>query len=424
LRPPLSQALAVAARAVAAVMAGRNLNIALASALAGADAGRHAAVRDLAYTTLRAYGRGDFVLTRLLRKPVSEPAVRALLLVALARLDLRPDEAHTTVNQAVEAAATIAHGHFKGLVNGVLRAFLRGHAQLAAAARENDVAHWQHPAWWLARLQADHGQGWQAIADAGNSHPPMALRVNRRRIAAADYGATLQAQGIAARSQGAAAVLLDRPVPVTQLPGFAQGLVSVQDVGAQQAAPLLAVDDGMRVLDACAAPGGKSAHLLELADVHLTALDADAGRMQRVRDNLARLGLQGRLVVADCRDLAHWWDGLPFDRILADVPCSASGVVRRHPDVKWLRREADIAGFAAQQASILDALWRVLAPGGKLLYATCSVFSQENSRQVAAFAARHGDCVEAPMEGGGHEHLLLPQAEHDGFYYALVEKKN
>jgi 16S rRNA (cytosine967-C5)-methyltransferase len=250
----------------------------------------------------------------------------------------------------------------------------------------------------------------------------MTLRANRRRIAATDYLARLAAAGLPARLLEGGAILLERPVPVERLPGFAEGLVSVQDAGAQRAAPLLDVHDGMRVLDACAAPGGKTAHVLELANVDLLALDADAGRALRVSENLFRLGLLARVKPADCRDPDAWCDGREFDRILADVPCTASGVVRRHPDAKWLRRESDIAKFARVQGEILDALWRVLAPGGKLLYATCSLFPEENGRQVAAFAARQEDCMRLPV-AGAPELQLLPNEEHDGFYYALLEKQ-
>ncbi len=222
--------------------------------------------------------------------------------------------------------------------------------------------------------------------------------------------------GFASRS------LLRPPLPVERLPGFGEGLVSVQDAGAQHAALLLDVQDGLRVLDACAAPGGKTAHILERARVELLALEADAGRAVRIDENLARLGLQAEVNVADCRAPDTWWDGRVFDRILADVPCSASGVVRRHPDAKWLRRERDIAQFARTQSAILDALWRVLAPGGKLLYVTCSLFPEENGRQIAAFAARQEDCLRLPI-AVALDLQLLPNAEHDGFYYALLQKR-
>ena len=208
-----------------------------------------------------------------------------------------------------------------------------------------------------------------------------------------------------------------------RLPDFFAGAVSVQDVGAQWAARLLDAADGMRVLDACAAPGGKTAHILERAAVDLLALDAEASRAARITDNLQRLGLAATVRVADCRRPAEWWDGRPFARILADVPCSASGVVRRHPDAKWLRRESDVAGFAATQAEILDALWPLLAPGGRMLYCTCSVFSRENAKQMTAFCARHADARRMPCAADGQmEFALLPDQDHDGFYYALLEK--
>ncbi len=417
----LAFSLHAAARAVAAVIGGRNLEAALA-ALALPSAERPA-VLDLASNALRSFGRGDFFLARLIERPLKDENVRALLLVAVDRLETRPEDAHTTVDQAVTAAGSIAGGRYRALVNAVLRHFLRRREALLAAAGENEAARWRHPRWWLARLRAAYPDRWQDIADAGNGRAPMTLRVNRRRVTTAEFRATLDAEGIGATPLDEAALRLDRPVPVDRLPGFAAGLVSVQDWGAQQAAPLLDARAGMRVLDACAAPGGKTAHLLELADVDLLALDRDAARAARIRDNLDRLGLAAEVKVADCRDVAGWWDGRPFERILADVPCSASGVVRRHPDIKWLRRDGDVASFATTQAQILDALWPVLAPGGKMLYATCSLFPEENGRQVVAFVARHEDAQRLPTHGDHTEWQLLPDADHDGFFYALLEKR-
>ncbi|MCC6657164.1 MAG: 16S rRNA (cytosine(967)-C(5))-methyltransferase RsmB [Rhodocyclaceae bacterium] len=418
--PPdsLAFALQLAAAAVAEVIAGRSLTEALQrlwQSQPQLSGGQRGAAQDLAYAALRRCRRDDFFLARLMQKPPPAP-VRALLLVALARLAARPEDAHTIVDQAVEAA-----GRHKALVNGVLRNFLRRRAELEAAAGQDAAARWQHPPWWLARLRRAWPQDWQGILAAGNGRPPMALRVNLRRVTQTDFLARLAQAGIEARAADGA-ILLARPLPVERLPGFAEGLVSVQDAGAQRAARLLDLHHGLRALDACAAPGGKTAHILERADVDLTALDADAGRAVRVSENLLRLGLGARVAVADSRDLEAWWDGRAFDRILADVPCSASGVVRRHPDIKWLRRERDIARFADTQAQILAALWRVLAPGGKLLYATCSVFPEENGRQIAAFAARQEDCLRLPLDGAP-ELQLLPNEEHDGFYYALLEKQ-
>jgi len=426
--PPdsLAYALGLASDAVAAVIAGRNLDTALADcwrshpALTPASRG---AVQDLAYGALRRYGRGDFLLGRLLREALPEIRLRALLLAALYRLAMRPEDAHTTVDQAVAAAGGIARGRFKALVNGVLRNYLRQREPLEAAADADETARYQHPRWWIAALRKNYPSDWESILAVGNTRPPMTLRINRRRSDAATSLASLRESGIAGRALDDTAILLDKPQPVDRIPGFAEGRLSVQDGGAQRAAPLLAAQDGMRVLDACAAPGGKSAHLLELADVELLALDADAGRAARITENLDRLGLQGEVRAADCRTLDAWWDGRPFQRILADVPCTASGVVRRHPDIKWLRRESDIAGFARSQAEIIDALWRVLAPGGRMLYCTCSLFPQENALQLAAFASRHGDAERLVTGEDSLDFQLAPQAEHDGFYYALLQKR-
>lgn len=417
--PPLSKAFACAASVIAAVIGGRNLDRELASV----PQALRPAVQDLAYGALRQYGRGDALLAPLLAKPLSELSIRTLLLAAVYRLEARPDDAHTSVDQAVSAAAAMANGRFKSLVNAVLRNFQRQYATLVDTALVHDYARWQHPQWWIEKVRLAHPQQWQDILMAGNGRPPMTLRLNRRRITDANtYIERLAQQGIGARALDDSAILLDKPVPVAQLPGFAAGEVSVQDWGAQRAASLLDAQPGMRVLDACAAPGGKTAHILELTDVDLTALDADAKRLQRVAENLGRLGLTAKLSAADCIAIDTWWDQRPFDRILADVPCSASGVVRRHPDAKWLRRKSDVVNFARTQSRILEALWRLLAPGGKMLYCTCSVFEEENRQQIQAFVSRHADARRLPTGNQQTELQLLPSAEHDGFYYTLIEK--
>lgn len=420
---PLAAALLHAAELLSAVLAGRTLDAALAEARLSGPL--RAATMDLAYSALRRYGRDDFLLAQLVQRPLSDPSVRSLLLVALARLESRPEDAHTTVDQATTTAASLAGGHFKGLVNGVLRNFLRRRDALLALADADPVAHGQHSAWWIKRLQQDHPQHWQAILAAGNAHPPMTLRVNHRRIASADFLARLTPAGIAAHPAGDAAFILEKPMPVERIPGFAEGLCSVQDAGAQRAARLLDAHAGQRVLDACAAPGGKAAHLLELHDdMDLLALDVEPVRAARISENFVRLGLASQRAVVKVGDAGTpkaWWDGRPFDRILADVPCTASGVVRRHPDAKWLRQPADIKRFAATQARILDALWGTLAGGGKMLYATCSVFAAENEDQVTAFASRHADALRLTIAGAPHLQLL-PNAAHDGFFYALLQK--
>ena len=314
------------------------------------------------------------------------------------------------------AAGELVGGVFKGLVNGVLRGYLRQRDSLLAAAAGNDEAAHQHPKWWLARLRKTYPQAWQQIVAAGNQQPPMTLRVNLRRGTQADYLARLESADLPASLVGQSGLRLLKPVPVDRLPSFFEGWVSVQDAGAQRAAELLDPATNDYVLDACAAPGGKSAHLLERSDIDLLALDIDVERVRRIEETLGRLGLMAKIKVADCCAVDRWWDGRPFDAILADVPCSASGVVRRHPDIKWLRREGDIRRFAQTQAAILDALWPLLRPGGKLLYATCSVFVEENSAQIDAFLVRQAgsQCL--------LEEQWLPQEEHDGFYYALLRK--
>ncbi|MBL0166046.1 MAG: 16S rRNA (cytosine(967)-C(5))-methyltransferase RsmB [Propionivibrio sp.] len=411
----LGWSLLLAARVLAAVGGGKSLSEAL-GVLAKEPPAARAAAQDVAYGVLRRFAWGEFILARLLSKPLTHAETQALLLGALYRLETRPEATPMVVDQAVAAAGELAGGVFKGLVNGVLRNFLRQHESLLAALAADDEARYQHPRWWLARLRRAHPEHWLSIVAAGNSPPPMTLRVNQRRGTVADYMARLVAAGFPARALGAAGVLLQKPASVEALPGFFDGFVSVQDAGAQRAAELLAPAPGSRVLDACAAPGGKTAHLLESAPLDLLALDIDAGRTKHIEENLQRLGLRATIQVADCREDKHWWDGRTFDAILADVPCSASGVVRRHPDIKHLRRESDIRRFAHTQADILDALWPLLKAGGKLLYATCSVFPEENAAQIDAFLVRQSGVERL------HEEQLLPQDENDGFYYALLRK--
>ncbi|HWA13963.1 MAG TPA: 16S rRNA (cytosine(967)-C(5))-methyltransferase RsmB [Burkholderiales bacterium] len=414
----------IASRAVAQVLAGRSLTEQLESAWAAhrdLARGERGAVQDLCYGSLRHLGRLRAVLHQLAQKPVANPELQALLLVALYQLEYTQAASYAVVDHAVECAAQIEGERVRGFANAVLRNFQRNRDALLSRAEATDEGRYSHPDWWIRRLRRDFPGDAEAILRAGNGHPPMTLRVNRRRGTVEDCAGALAAAGIEARVLDGAALRLAQPVPVEQLPGFAQGRLSVQDAGAQAAAVLLDAKPGMRVLDACAAPGGKSAHILELADVHLTALDLDEVRLQRVRANLERLGLGAQLRCADAARPEQWWDGQPFDRVLLDAPCSASGVVRRHPDIKWLRRPADIARFARQQARLLEALWKVLAPGGTLLYATCSIFREENQEGIDRFLARQpGARSIGAMPGTGG--LLLPNEAHDGFYYALLQK--
>ena len=404
---------------------GRNLNQVLEKSLRKKSVwtpAQRAALQDLSYGTLRFYGQLRSILALLLHKPMLDQRIYYVLLVALYQLQYSKAAHHAVVDHAVRSAQML-NVKVSGLVNAILRNFLRSRDALLEQAAQNAEGKYSYPQWWIDELNAQYGERAAAILEAGNQHPPMTLRVNQRRNTTADYLMQLTQHDLSSRLVAPDALQLDKPVPVDRLPGFFDGMVSIQDAGAQYAARLLDIHDGMRVLDACAAPGGKTAHILELADAEMVAVDKDTDRLQRVAENLQRLQLTAQLVVGDAAEPDVWWDGKPFDRILADVPCSASGVVRRHPDIKWLRRSTDIAGFAAQQLDILRALWRLLAQDGKLLYATCSVFHQENEQVVASFLAQQPDARRLPAALPDNiQGQLLPDDQHDGFFYALLQK--
>ncbi|MFJ9535127.1 16S rRNA (cytosine(967)-C(5))-methyltransferase RsmB [Herbaspirillum sp. NPDC101396] len=431
----LAHGLHGAARAIVDVRAGTALPQALARQFARSDMTPQArgAIQDLSYLSMRRLGMADGVLALLADKPPQPEILYGLLTCALSLLldEENPAyDAFTVVNQAVEAAAADAEmSHAKGVVNAILRRFLRERAALLPQVEKTPPGAWNYPTWWVDRLKGAYPAQWQDILRAGNVAPPLTLRVNRRKSNVPDYLHLLALNGIGARQVGADAVRLDKPLPVSQIPGFADGLASVQDAAAQMAAPLLDVHDGMRVLDACAAPGGKTGHLLECAELDLVALDHDPKRLRRIEENLQRLQLKAHLQAGDARNGDDWWDGKQFDRILADVPCTASGIVRRHPDIRWLRRKTDTAQLTTLSAQILDNLWQMLKPGGKLLLVTCSLWPQESEEQAAAFARRHQGseddagprAVRLPAPG-----QLLPTAsaetDHDGLFYALFQK--
>lgn len=424
----LAWAIKTAATCVTDVVAfGRSLTTVLAGLrqqVLPANAVRAQAV-DLTYATLRRFSRGDVALSLLLDRPTAEDELRSLLRVALCWLEMHPEKSHVGVDQAVEAAATLSGGRYRGFVNAILRRALRERATLDAAIAADAEARFQHPAWWLQRLQADWPDQWQAIVDGGNRKPPMGLRVNQLHAGTHTYRQQLVDAGIALASaqpdDPPTAILLEQPQPAETLPGFPQGFVSVQDLGAQQAASLLAVAPGMRVLDACAAPGGKAAHLLESAAIELTAVESDPDRCAA----LTRALDAGRfppdrtinVICADATQTQATWAKRPFDAILLDAPCSGSGVVGRHPDAKWLRRPEDIDALGRTQSRLLRALWPLLKPGGHLLYGTCSVFAQENQQQIERFLQEIKDArLQRQLQ-------LAPDARHDGFYYALLCKE-
>jgi 16S rRNA (cytosine967-C5)-methyltransferase len=432
-----------AATVVAAVLAGRSLSAELARALGARpalDAASRGQLQDLCYGTLRHLGALRAQRDLLLERPVTEPRLAALLVVALYQLLHTRGAPHAVVDGAVDAAARVGATRARGLVNAVLRNAQRRRAELDEAARATDEARYSLPRWWIDRLRADWPEDWTSILEASAGHPLFSVRVNPADLSRDAFIERCREQGMAATGLPMPdAVRLDKAVPVERLPGFAEGCCSVQDAGAQLAAALLDVRDGERVLDACAAPGGKALHLLQRARVELTAIDVDAARLDRVEQNFHRARVAARLVAADAADLGAWWDGRPFDAILLDAPCSGSGVLRRHPDIRWLRRPDDLPTLARRQRQLLEALWGTLARGGRLLYCTCSVFAIENDGVVAGFLADHDDACRvccaghaAALRARGETRLrvnaggsldLLPGDDHDGFHYALLSKR-
>jgi len=416
-----------AANAVSQVRAGTTLPQALLTAFGVTNATPQArgAIQDIAYRTMRQLARSEALLALMTSKAPEPPMLASLLCCALSLMDTAdgaapPYEEFTLVDQAVTVATSHPDmAHAKGMVNAVLRRFLREREQLLKTVLMMPAAQWNYPQWWIDAMKAAYPADWQAILAAGNAQPPLTLRVNVRRTSVEDYLAMLADAGLGATRIGPSAVRLDKAIGVGAIPGFDQGLASVQDAGAQLAGPLLDVKDGMRVLDACAAPGGKTCHLLELADVSMTAIDSDPKRLVRIEENLQRLGLTATLKAFEAQTKV-WWDGEQFDRILADVPCTASGIVRRHPDIRWLRRKGDALQLATLSGKILDNLWQMLRPNGKLLFVTCSLWPQESEAQAAAFAVRHNAIrLDAPGQ-------LLPTGatgqDHDGLFYALFQK--
>lgn len=397
-----------------------------------ADTRDRALVQELSYGTLRLLPRLEALAAALMHKPLKpgEGDLEALILVGLYQLIATRIPPHAAVAATVAAARTLARPWAAGLVNALLRRYEREKDALEAASAEDPRVRWLFPDWLRGRLQAAWPDHWQAICDASNTHPPMSLRINRLRTDRRAYAARLAELGITARPlpYTETGLTLDTPVPTARLPGFDAGLVSVQDGGAQLAATLLDPHPGERILDACAAPGGKTAHLLELADndLDLTALDLDPLRLARVEEGLARLGLSARTCVGDAAASEGDWAQGSYQRILLDVPCSATGVIRRHPDIKWLRRDADIPRLAALQGRILDAVWPLLAPGGTLLYVTCSLLPQENEDQVSAFLGRTGDARSDPIQAPWGQvrspgRLILPEVGGmDGFFFARL----
>ena len=421
---------------LAVIYSGRSLTGQLARGLPALEkATDRRLAQELSFGVLRWYTRLQGLTTRLLRKPFKarDRDIQVLVLLGLYQLLYLDKPAHAVIDETVQVTRLLSKPWATAVVNAVLRTCQRRQEELLAELDKQPEARWAHPAWMLTRFQTDWPDHWQEIAEANNQRPPLVLRVNARHHTATSYAQLLQAEGVAAEPVPGCESALYLPValPVDALPGFEQGWVSVQDAGAQLAAELLDAGPGERILDACAAPGGKTCHILERQPGigEVVALDIAAERLQQVEANLQRLALKATLRTADAVATDRWWDGKPFARILLDAPCSASGVIRRHPDIKVLRREADIAPLVARQQQLLRALWPLLAPGGMLLYVTCSVLKCENSDQIQCFMAAHPDCVVADLVFDfGHSQpagwqILPGERNMDGFYYACLTKR-
>jgi 16S rRNA (cytosine967-C5)-methyltransferase len=413
---------------------GQSLSSLLPHAFHNLPPERRALAQELCYGTLRWWHRLDALLSRLLDKPLraKDADVHCLLLCGLYQLEYMEIPPHAAVSETVAVTAALKKKWAKGLVNAVLRRFQREREALGKKLSGDPEARYSHPRWLIEVLQGAWPERWQAILEANNLRPPMTLRSARNHQSREAYLEELSAGGLTAvpNPHSPDALTLERPQDVESLPGFAAGRVSVQDGAAQLAATLLNHQPGMRVLDACAAPGGKTGHILELcSDIELIALDIEEKRLKRVAENMSRLQLQAQLISGDAARPEGWWDSVPFDRILLDAPCSASGVIRRHPDIKLLRRPQDIANLVTLQATILDAMWPLLKPGGMLVYATCSVLPQENGQQLEAFLKRHSDAqvktitADWGISSTVGRQILPNQDGMDGFFYACIEKR-
>ncbi|ELV8683460.1 16S rRNA (cytosine(967)-C(5))-methyltransferase RsmB [Vibrio fluvialis] len=408
---------------------GQSLSMALPAAQQNIRPRDHALLQEICYGALRYLPRLESIANALMDNPLKgkQRVFHHLILVGIYQLSFMRIPAHAAVGETVEGAQDLKGPRLRGLINAVLRNYQRNQEQLDAQAVSHNAGKYGHPSWLLKLLQNAYPQQWEAIVEANNSKAPMWLRVNHQHHDRDAYQALLNNENIdsSVHSQAEDALKLAVPCDVTKLPGFEKGWVSVQDAAAQLSLHYLQPQDGELILDCCAAPGGKTAHILERTQgSEVVAIDCDDTRLKRVHDNLKRLNLSAKVVCGDARYPQEWWQGSQFDRILLDAPCSATGVIRRHPDIKWLRRAEDIAALAELQREILDAMWQQLKPGGTLVYATCSITPQENVLQVKDFLARTSDAqlVGSELDNPGRQ-ILPGEEDMDGFYYAVLTKQ-
>lgn len=434
LQAPFAKIVQVVATARSQLRNGASLNSVIKPVLQQLAPESRPTAQAIIYESVRKSALTYFFLTKLCKNRPT-PAVESLLESALAALYLQRYADFTIVSETVNAAKIVPTTRSaSGFVNAVLRRFLREKDTLMKEAEKHPEVRYNAPTWWISRMRETHHERADGILELGTKHPPMTLRINRRLTNVENYLKLLNAKGFSAHQIGLDAVMLEVPMPVEMIPGFTEGLCSVQDAGTQLAAHLWNIPSGARVLDACSAPGGKTAHLLECYDCQMTALEIDKFRTEKVRETLARLNLKATVKTADAAKISSWWDGKPFDNILLDAPCTASGVVRRQPDTPWLRRAIDIKNLATEQHLLLTKLWPLLKKNGQMLYATCSIFPEEGTEQIKRFLNENPDAELVPV--AGHDMLtLLPNetdtwdgnslipAVHDGFFYALLQKR-
>ena len=383
-------------------------------------------IKDLVFGTLRSYGKTKFVINNLVKRQPSNLLISTLLHVALFQLISNRSNSYTVVDQAVSASNSV-NKKFTAFINGVLRTFLRKQLIILEEADKNEEAKYSYLIWWINKIKKEYPKSWENILDIGNSHPALIIRVNIKKVSINKYIKKLEEHKIEHTFLGDEAILIKKPMPVDSIPGFNEGEISIQDYGAQLASRLLDLKKNHNVLDACAAPGGKACHMIEIEEIKLTAVEADKKRVERINENLTRLGHAFKVIHGEIKAGNVWWDKNLFDRILLDAPCSASGIVRRHIDIKWLRRQSDLDYFHEKQFELLRASWEMLKPLGKLLYVTCSLFEIENRLVVDRFLKEEKTAVEIkikfPKNVNVEDNQLLPSFFHDGLFYVLLQKK-
>ena len=382
-------------------------------------------IKDMVYGAIRELGRSSFYIKKLVPKRIDNQCLEALLHIVLFQISHERSNNFTLVNQAVDAAKKIDHKK-SAFINAVLRNFLRNKDKLQAEANENEFAVFSYPNWWINKVKEQYPNKWMDILNIGNTRPPLALRVNVKNIGVKEYSETLESHGIDHSLIGIEGVILKTPIGVDKIPGFLEGKVSVQDFGAQLAGHIIDLEKSQKVLDACSAPGGKACHMLELKSIRLLAIESNKERTIKIQENVSRLGLKAVIRNEKIGLVNKWWDQIPFDRILLDVPCSASGIVRRHVDIKWLRRINDFGSFGESQLELLRSSWPMLKNKGKLLYVTCSIFEEENREVIEKFKKDSKNITELDIIFPSNvEHIknqVLPSKNHDGLFYALLQK--